>query len=81
MYRNECKPFWHVLENQRIFLFHLNKDWLFNCCAFSPEETRDWVKEHLGPMLVRENLREKLKVITYEHGRDRLPDYPAKVYL
>ena len=54
------------------------QDWAWNTCAWSAEDTRDWVANNLGPTLEAADLR-RVKVMILDHNRDLLPWYPAVV--
>jgi glucosylceramidase len=41
-------------------------------CLYTPEEERDFVKNHLGPALAKAGLGEKIKLIGWDHNRDRI---------
>lgn len=41
-------------------------------CLYTPEQERDFVKNHLGPALDRAGLTGKIKLIGWDHNRDRL---------
>lgn len=41
-------------------------------CLYTPEQERDFVKNHLGPALDRAGLRDRIKLIGWDHNRDRL---------
>jgi glucosylceramidase len=40
-------------------------------CIFTAEEERDFIKEHLGPTLHKENMADK-KLIAWDHNRDQI---------
>lgn len=41
-------------------------------CLYTPEQERDFVKNHLGPAMDRAGLAGKIKLIGWDHNRDRL---------
>lgn len=41
-------------------------------CLYTPEQERDFVKNHLGPALERAGLLGRIKLIGWDHNRDRL---------
>lgn len=41
-------------------------------CLYTPEQERDFVKKHLGPALERAGLSDRIKLIGWDHNRDRL---------
>jgi len=41
-------------------------------CLYTPEQERDFVKNHLGPALARAGLGDKIKLIGWDHNRDRI---------
>jgi glucosylceramidase len=41
-------------------------------CLYTPEQERDFVKNHLGPALARAGLGDQIKLIGWDHNRDRL---------
>lgn len=54
------------------------QDWMWNTCAWSAEDQRDWIKTNLGPTLEAAGLR-RLQLMVLDHNRDALPWYPATV--
>jgi len=42
---------------------------VWDSCIYSAEEERDFIKYHLGPTMVRENL-EDIKILIWDHNRD-----------
>lgn len=41
-------------------------------CLYTPEEERDFVKKHLGPAFERAGLLGKVKIVGWDHNRDRI---------
>lgn len=41
-------------------------------CLYTPEQERDFVKNHLGPALERAGLGGQIKLIGWDHNRDRI---------
>lgn len=41
-------------------------------CLYTPEQERDFVKNHLGPAFERAGLLGKVKILGWDHNRDRL---------
>ncbi len=41
-------------------------------CLYTPEQERDFVKNHLGPALDKAGLRDRIKLIGWDHNRDRV---------
>jgi glucosylceramidase len=41
-------------------------------CLYTPEQERDFVKRHLGPALERAGLLDRIKLIGWDHNRDRI---------
>lgn len=46
---------------------------IWDSCRYTAEEERDFVKDHLGPVLEREGLKDKA-IIVWDHNRDLLVD-------
>lgn len=44
---------------------------IWESCIYTAEEERDFLKNHLGPTMVKEGLREK-KIIVWDHNRDMI---------
>lgn len=66
-YESEGIPVWGLsIQNEPM----ATQTW--ESCIYTAEEERDFLKEHLGPTLVREGLGDK-KVIVWDHNRDLLP--------
>lgn len=42
---------------------------VWDSCLYSPEEERDFIKNHLGPLLEKEKL-DNVKVVIWDHNRD-----------
>jgi glucosylceramidase len=51
----------------------------WDSCVYSPAEERDFVRDHLGPALERAGLGH-VKVIIWDHNRERLYDRAKVVY-
>lgn len=45
---------------------------VWESCLYTPEQERDFVKNHLGPALQRAGLSDRIKLIGWDHNRDRL---------
>jgi glucosylceramidase len=48
-------------------------------CLYTPEQERDFVKQHLGPALERAGLLGRIKLIGWDHNRDRIEARAAAV--
>ena len=46
-------------------------------CLYTPAQERDFVKKHLGPALARAGLSNKIKLIGWDHNRDKIEDRAA----
>jgi glucosylceramidase len=44
---------------------------IWDSCVFTAEEERDFVKNHLGPILEKEGLKD-IKIIIWDHNKERL---------
>jgi glucosylceramidase len=63
-YEREGVPVWGVsIQNEPM----ATQKW--ESCIYTAEEERDFLKNHLGPTLLREGLGEK-KIIAWDHNRD-----------
>ncbi|MFA7343365.1 MAG: glycoside hydrolase family 30 protein [Terrimicrobiaceae bacterium] len=51
----------------------------WDSCVYSPAEERDFVRDHLGPALERAGLGH-VKIIIWDHNRERLYDRAKAVY-
>lgn len=67
MAREEQFPIWgYTVQNEP----EAHQTW--ESCLYTPEQERDFVKNHLGPALARAGLAEQIKLIGWDHNRDRL---------
>ena len=67
-YEKEGIPIWGMtIQNEPMAV----QRW--ESCIYTAEEERDFLKNHLGPTLVREGLQDK-KIIVWDHNRDLLFD-------
>ena len=48
-------------------------------CVYTPEDERDFVKEHLGPVLQKAGLRD-VNIIVHDHNRDHVLDRCRIIY-
>ncbi|HAO47287.1 MAG TPA: glycosyl hydrolase, partial [Chitinophagaceae bacterium] len=63
-YEQEGVPVWGIsVQNEPMAV----QRW--ESCIYSAEEERDFLKEHLGPTMVKEGLKDK-KIIVWDHNRD-----------
>ncbi|KAG0728246.1 putative glucosylceramidase 3 [Chionoecetes opilio] len=56
----------------------LFQNWMWNTCAWTAEDQRDWIKTNLGPTLEAASMR-RLQLMVLDHNRDALPWYPATI--
>ncbi len=67
MEREEKFPVWaFTVQNEP----EAHQTW--ESCLYTPEQERDFVKLHLGPALGRAGLLDKVKLLGWDHNRDRL---------
>lgn len=67
MEREEHFPVWAVsVQNEP----EAHQTW--ESCLYTPEQERDFVKQHLGPAFERAGLFGKVKLIGWDHNRDRI---------
>jgi glucosylceramidase len=67
-YENEGMPIWGItLQNEPMAV----QRW--ESCIYTAEEERDFLKNHLGPVMHREGLGNK-KIIVWDHNRDLITD-------
>ncbi len=65
-YEKEGVPVWGItIQNEPM----ATQKW--ESCIFTGEEERDFLKNHLGPVMEREGLKDK-KIIGWDHNRDLL---------
>ncbi len=63
-YEKEGVPVWGIsIQNEPM----AKQRW--ESCIYTGEEERDFLKEHLGPTMVKEGLKDK-KIIVWDHNRD-----------
>lgn len=51
----------------------------WDSCVYTPEEERDFVRDHLGPALERAGLGH-VKIIVWDHNRDRMVEWADTIY-
>jgi glucosylceramidase len=67
MQREEHFPIWAFsVQNEP----EAHQTW--ESCLFTPAQERDFIKRHLGPALARAGLADRIKLIGWDHNRDRL---------
>ena len=65
-YEKEGVPVWGItIQNEPM----AKQTW--ESCIYTAEEERDFLKNHLGPMMVKEGLKDK-KIIAWDHNRDMI---------
>ncbi|MEN9570102.1 MAG: hypothetical protein RL172_1333 [Bacteroidota bacterium] len=63
-YEKEGMPIWGIsIQNEPM----AKQRW--ESCIYSAEEERDFLKNHLGPTMVKQGLKDK-KIIVWDHNRD-----------
>ncbi len=73
-YRHQGINFWGcTVQNEPEY----NSDW--ESCTYTPEEERDFIRDHLGPTLHNAGL-ENLNLIAWDHNRDHMYEW-ARVIL
>ncbi len=73
-YEKEGIPFWGLtVQNEP----EATQTW--ESCRYTAEEERDFVRDYLGPTLRREGLGH-LRLMVWDHNRDRLYDRASVVY-
>ena len=50
----------------------------WDSCVYTPEETRDFVRDYLGPALEKEGLG-SVRVIVYDHNRNRMYEWAKTI--
>ncbi|HKB89875.1 MAG TPA: glycoside hydrolase family 30 protein [Opitutaceae bacterium] len=48
-------------------------------CLYTPEEERDFIRDHLGPTLAKEGL-DAVRLLAWDHNRDRLDARAAAIF-
>lgn len=67
MEREEQFPVWgFTIQNEP----EAHQVW--ESCLYTPEQERDFIKHHLGPALQQAGLLDRIKLIGWDHNRDRL---------
>jgi len=67
MEREEKLPVWaFTVQNEP----EAHQTW--ESCLYTPEQERDFVRDHLGPAFERAGLLDRIKLIGWDHNRDRL---------
>ncbi len=82
-YKEQGISIWGMTPQNEPLHAH-NARWDSN--GFTPEQGRDFLKDHLGPQLVKDghlridNLEDGLKVLIYDHNKSTLLDYVSLTY-
>jgi glucosylceramidase len=72
-YAKDNIPFWGLtVQNEPMS----TQTW--ESCVFTAEDERDFVRDYLGPELVRQGLADK-KIIIWDHNRDFMYDYSKTI--
>lgn len=67
MEREERFPVWaFTIQNEP----EAHQTW--ESCLYTPEQERDFVKNHLGPAMEKAGLLDRIKLIGWDHNRDRV---------
>jgi glucosylceramidase len=75
MQREENFPIWaFTVQNEP----EAHQTW--ESCLYTPEQERDFVKNHLGPALAQAGLGEKIKLLGWDHNRDRIEARAATLF-
>lgn len=45
---------------------------VWESCLYTPEQERDFIKKHLGPALAEAGLADRIKLLAWDHNRDRM---------
>lgn len=73
-YERENIPIWGISVQNEV---EAAQTW--ESCLYSPEEERDFVRDHLGPALHREGL-EQIRLLVFDHNRDHMLDHARVIY-
>lgn len=75
-YEAEGAPIWGLTyQNEPLTGF---EDWMWNTCAWSAEDARDFIKNNWGPTLEAAGMGD-IQLMVLDHNRDALPWYPATI--
>jgi glucosylceramidase len=73
-YAKEGVPVWGItVQNEP----EATQTW--DSCVFTPEEERDFIRDHLGPALERERLSD-VRLIAYDHNRNRIFEWAKTIF-
>ncbi|MFA7289410.1 MAG: glycoside hydrolase family 30 protein [Melioribacteraceae bacterium] len=73
-YESENMPIWGItVQNEPMAV----QTW--ESCIFTAEEERDFLKNHLGPVMEKENLGDK-KILVWDHNRDLITQRANTIY-
>lgn len=73
-YAQEGVPIWGVtVQNEPM----ATQRW--DSCVYSAEEERDFIRDYLGPELVRAGLAD-IKIVVWDHNRDLMVDRASVIY-
>lgn len=82
-YKEQGITLWGITPQNEPLHAH-NAQWDSN--GFTPEQGRDFLRDHLGPQLVKDghlnlnDLESGLRVLIYDHNKSTMNDYVAKTY-
>jgi glucosylceramidase len=75
MQREENFPIWaYTIQNEP----EAHQTW--ESCLYTPEQERDFVKHLLGPAMEKAGLLDKIKLIGWDHNRDRVEARAAALF-
>lgn len=73
-YEKEGMPIWGItIQNEPM----ANQRW--ESCIYTAEEERDFLKNHLGPIMEKEGLGDK-KIVVWDHNRDLINDRANTIF-
>ena len=73
-YERENIPIWGLSVQNEV---EATQTW--ESCLYSPEDERDFVRDHLGPTLHREGLAD-IKLLVFDHNRDHMVEHASVIY-
>ncbi len=73
-YESEGMPIWGItIQNEPMAV----QRW--ESCIYTSAEERDFLKNHLGPIMEREGLGDK-KIVVWDHNRDIMPERASTIF-
>src|SRR5690606_16749715 len=73
-YEKEGIPIWGISVQNEV---EATQTW--ESCLYSPQEERDFIRDHLGPALHSEGLSH-IRLLVFDHNRDHMLEHASVIY-